>query len=81
MLSQKKIVIAQKEIEFLGMHFKDGFYYLGKHIAKELLKFSHENLYRKQVHQFLGIVNYLRYFVPKILKLTHSLLNMLKNRI
>ncbi|KAL4378433.1 hypothetical protein GQ457_02G038020 [Hibiscus cannabinus] len=78
MLSERKMKINQREIEFLGMNLKDGRYHPGPHIAQELMKFPNENLSKKQILQFLGIVNYLRDFVPKISKYTNPLRKMLK---
>ncbi|MBA0788277.1 hypothetical protein Gotri_000112 [Gossypium trilobum] len=70
--------IHREEIEFLGMNLKDGKYQPSKHIAKELKKFLDENLSKKQVQQFLRIVNYLKDFVPKISKFTNPLRKILK---
>ncbi|KAK8999794.1 hypothetical protein V6N11_065290 [Hibiscus sabdariffa] len=70
--------IAQQEIEFLGMHLKEGRYHPGSHIAQEWLKFPDDNLSKKQILQFLGIVNYLRDFLPKISRYTNPLRKMLK---
>ncbi|KAK8494604.1 hypothetical protein V6N11_064766 [Hibiscus sabdariffa] len=78
MLSERKMKIAQQEIKFLGMHLKEGRYHPGSHIAQELLKFPDDNLSKKQILQFLGIVNYLRDFLPKISKYTNPLRKMLK---
>ncbi|KAK8487576.1 hypothetical protein V6N11_066561 [Hibiscus sabdariffa] len=78
MLSERKMKINQQEIEFLGMHLKEGTYHPGPHIAQELIKFPDENLSKRQVLQFPGIVNYLRDFVPKISKYTNPLRKMLK---
>ncbi|KAK9028849.1 hypothetical protein V6N11_025986 [Hibiscus sabdariffa] len=78
MLSERKMKINQREIEFLGMHLKEGKYHPGSHIAQELLKFPYKDLSKKQILQFLGIVNYLRDFVPKISKYTNPLRKMLK---
>ncbi|KAK9010365.1 hypothetical protein V6N11_036876 [Hibiscus sabdariffa] len=78
MLSERKMKINQREIEFLGMHLKEGKYHPGSHIAQELLKFPDKDLSKKQILQFLGIVNYLRDFVPKISKYTNPLRKMLK---
>ncbi|KAF8011959.1 hypothetical protein BT93_I0169 [Corymbia citriodora subsp. variegata] len=77
-LSQKKMIIAQKEIEFLGMCLKDGTYCPEPHIADELQKFPVKDLNPKQIQQFLGIVNYLRDFVPHISKYLRPLQRMLK---
>ncbi|KAK8516554.1 hypothetical protein V6N12_038794 [Hibiscus sabdariffa] len=48
MLSERKMKIAQKEIEFLGMNLKGGQYQPGPHIAQGLLKFLKEDLSKKQ---------------------------------
>ncbi|KAK8982972.1 hypothetical protein V6N11_054957 [Hibiscus sabdariffa] len=78
MLPERKMKINQREIEFLGMHLKEGKYHPGPHIAQELIKFPDKDLSKKQILQFLGIVNYLRDFVPKISKYTNPLRKMLK---
>jgi len=41
-----------------------GTYQPQPHIAQELLNFPDENLTLKQIQQFLGIVNYIRDFIP-----------------
>ncbi|KAK9008527.1 hypothetical protein V6N11_075416 [Hibiscus sabdariffa] len=81
MLSERKMKINQRQIEFLGMHFKEGKYHPGPHIAQELIKFPDKDLSKKQILQFLGIVNYLRDFVPKISKYTNPLRKMLKKNL
>ncbi|XP_057999325.1 uncharacterized protein LOC131178385 [Hevea brasiliensis] len=44
MLSEKKSSLAQTDIDFLGMKFKDGKYQPVPHIAEELLKFPDKDL-------------------------------------
>ncbi|WVZ01682.1 hypothetical protein V8G54_022488, partial [Vigna mungo] len=78
MLAEKKIHLAQSEIDFLGMHFSKGFYQPQKHIAEELLKFPDHSLTTKQIQQFLGILNYIRDFIPKAAKYTSPLSKLLK---
>ncbi|KAH9801811.1 hypothetical protein KPL71_001168 [Citrus sinensis] len=58
MLSEKKSNIGKESIDFLGMVLKDGHYHQGPHITAELLKFHDIDLTKKQIQQFLGIVNY-----------------------
>ena len=65
-LSEKKNSIAKESIDFLGMGIKDGHYQPGLHIATELLKFPYTYLNKKQIQQFLRIVNYVRDFIPKV---------------
>jgi len=72
------MLICQKEIEFLGMVFTDGAYTPGTHIAEELQKFPDGPLMRKQIQQFLGIVQYLRNFIPRVAQMTRPLQLMLK---
>ncbi|KAH9801892.1 hypothetical protein KPL71_001193 [Citrus sinensis] len=80
MLSAKKSAIATDNIEFLGMIIKDGHYEPGKHIAQELLHFLDQQLSRKQVQQFLGIINYIRDFIPHVDRYTHHLSALLKKK-
>ncbi|WVY94484.1 hypothetical protein V8G54_033572 [Vigna mungo] len=78
MLTEKKIHLAQSEINFLGMHFSKGFYQPQKHIAEELLKFPDHSLTTKQIQQVLGIRNYIRDFIPKAARYTGPLSKLLK---
>ncbi|KAH9716863.1 hypothetical protein KPL71_021603 [Citrus sinensis] len=79
-LSEKKSNIGKESIDFLGMVIKDGQYQPGPHIAIELLKFPDAHLNRKQIQQFLGIVNYIRDFIPKVAIHTSQLSRMLKKQ-
>ena len=65
-LSDKKSILGQDSVEFLGMVIKDGHYRPSPYIAQELVRFPDEHLSRKQIQQFLGIVNYLRDFFPHV---------------
>ena len=80
MLSKKKRSIGKESIDFLGMVIKDGHYEPVPHIATELLKFPYTNLTKKQIQQFLGIVNYVCDFIPKITIHTSQLSCMLKKQ-
>ncbi|KAL2512843.1 RT RNaseH 2 domain-containing protein [Abeliophyllum distichum] len=60
------------------MHIKDGQYSLQPHVGQELLKFSDANLSKKEVQQFLGIVNYMAYFIDHLSTTIEPLQNMLK---
>ncbi|KAH9650228.1 hypothetical protein KPL70_026289 [Citrus sinensis] len=80
MLSAKRSTIATDNIEFLGMVIKDGHYQPGKHIAQELLHFPDQQLSKKQVQQFLGIINYIRDFIPHVDHYTHHLSALLKKK-
>ncbi|KAH9670651.1 hypothetical protein KPL70_017057 [Citrus sinensis] len=80
MLLAKKSTIATDNIEFLGMVIKDGHYQPGKHIAQELLHFPDQQLSKKQVQQFLGIINYIRDFISHVNHYTHHLSTLLKKK-
>ncbi|KAH9734801.1 hypothetical protein KPL71_017513 [Citrus sinensis] len=80
MLSAKKSTIATDNIEFLGMIIKDGHYQPGKHIAQELLHFPDQQLSKRQIQQFLGIINYIRDFIPHVDHYTHHLSALLKKK-
>ncbi|KAH9686579.1 hypothetical protein KPL70_014415 [Citrus sinensis] len=80
MLSAKKSIIATENIEFLGIIIKDGHYQPGKHIAQELLHFPDQQLSKKQVQQFLDIINYIRDFIPHVDRYTHHLSALLKKK-
>ncbi|KAG8489635.1 hypothetical protein CXB51_017679 [Gossypium anomalum] len=78
MLSERKMQINRSEIQFLGMDIREGKYSPQPHIAQELLKFPQKDLSFKQVQQFIGIVNYLRDFIPKVSEYINPLRKMLK---
>lgn len=63
MLSERKMVIGETTIDFLGMHLSQGQYQLQPHIASQLDNFRDENLAFKQIQQFFGIVNYMAEFI------------------
>ena len=66
MLSDKKSILGQNIVTFLGMTLKDGYYSPVPHIAQELIHFPDEHFSRKQIQQFLGIINYLLASFPHV---------------
>ena len=60
------------------MHFSKGTYQPQPHIAEELLNFPDEKFTVKQIQQFLGILNYIRDFIPNAAKYTSQLSKLLK---
>ncbi|KAI9157266.1 hypothetical protein LWI28_019509 [Acer negundo] len=77
-LSEKKSSIGQIDIDFLGMHILNGKYHLGSHLASQLLEFPDSNLTTKQVQQFFGIVNFIRDFLPHVMRYISILSTLLK---
>ncbi|QHO48460.1 polyprotein [Arachis hypogaea] len=65
----------------IGLHpedrYKTAFW---EHIAKGLINFPDENMTVKQVQQFLGIVNYIRDFIPDVTKHTSQLSKLLQKK-
>ena len=78
MLSEKKMVIGQSSIDFLGVNISDGKYTLQPHIAVSLGEFPDKLTNAKQIQQFLGIVNYMSDFIPKVSKYRNCLAQLLK---
>ena len=78
MLSEKKMDIEQSSIDFLGVNISDGKYTLQPHIASSLAEFPNKLTNTKQIQQFLGIVNYMSDFIPKVSKYRDSLAQLLK---
>ncbi|XP_075080660.1 uncharacterized protein LOC142166134 [Nicotiana tabacum] len=72
------MVLAQKEIYFLRMHFVKCAYSLETHICQKLLKFPDTSLTTKKIHQFLGVLNYVRDCISYIFKYISPLTEMLK---
>ena len=77
-LSWRKFQIGTTKVDFLGMHFSQGKYVPQPYIVEELPKFLDENMTIKQIQQFLGILNYIRDFIPYISKNTTKLSKVLK---
>ncbi|KAL4579646.1 hypothetical protein LXL04_015802 [Taraxacum kok-saghyz] len=78
MLSESKMEVGVSSIEFLGMKISDGKYQPEPHIAKELVHFLDELRSQKEIQQFLGVVNYMSDFLPKLSTHTVWLFPMLK---
>jgi len=60
------------------MAFTVGAYTPDTHIAEELQKFPDGPLIKKQIQQFLGIVQYLRNFIPRVAQMIRPFQLMLK---
>ena len=77
MLSEKKIQLAQSQIDFLGMHFYRGTYQPQPHIAQELLNFPNEFLTVKQIQHhslhFNLIINHMEKIFHSPKKMIHPL--------
>ena len=73
-----RVGIGQSSIDFLGVCISNGKYTLQPHIAISLNEFPNKLTSAKQIQQFLGIVNYMSDFIPKISKYKNCLAQLLK---
>ncbi|KAF8117388.1 hypothetical protein N665_0011s0105 [Sinapis alba] len=71
------MVIAQPNIDFLGMQITDDNFSPQAHLATTLLDFPDENLTKRQVQQFFVLINYVDDFIPQLSQLTRPLQKML----
>ncbi|KAL6144955.1 hypothetical protein ACLB2K_055644 [Fragaria x ananassa] len=69
-LGQKKIHLIKCEIDFLGIHVKDGEIRLQDHIVKKISQFPDIIPNAKSLQRFLGVVNFARDFIPQVSGLT-----------
>ncbi|KAL6145853.1 hypothetical protein ACLB2K_056537 [Fragaria x ananassa] len=69
-LGQKKIHLIKGEIDFLGIHVKDGEIRLQDHIVKKISQFPDNIPDAKSLQRFLGVVNFTRDFIPSVSGLT-----------
>ena len=81
MFSEKKMVIGQSSIDFLGVSISNGKYTLQPHIAISLGEFPDKLTSAKQIQQFLGIINYMSDFISKISKYRNYLAQLLKKNL
>lgn len=65
-------------IEFLGVKITDGNYTLQPHIVASFSEFPDKLTSVKQIQQFLGIFNYMSYFILKIFRYRNYLAQILK---
>ncbi|CDP19016.1 unnamed protein product [Coffea canephora] len=66
------------KILFLGMKISNGTCTPEQQVGQSVKDFPEENLTKTQVQQFLGLVNYVREFIPKAAKHISPLTKMLK---
>ena len=78
MLSEKKMVIGQSSIDFLGVSRSNRTYTLQPYIAVSLGEFPDKLTSAKQIQQFLGIVNYMSDLISKISRYRNYLAQLLK---
>ena len=68
-ISETKYELCKQEIDFLGVHIKQGNIVLQDHIVKKILEFPEEINSRKQLQSYLGILNCASDFIKDLAKL------------
>ena len=70
--------IGLDEVDFLRLHIKQGFIIPHPHIAEKISQFPDQLSTRKQIQQFLGIINYAADHVQDLSKMTSQISKHLK---
>ena len=77
-LSEKKVDIKKKEIEFLGMIIDSKGIKLQSHITEKIKDFFDELRTKEMIHKFLGCLNYSSDFIKDLAKEIQKLLTKKK---
>ena len=77
-LSEPKAQLFKEKIEFLGLVIDKGNLQLQKHIGENITAFNSKIADKKQLQRFLGILNYISQFCPKVAQIRQPLQAKLK---
>ena len=77
-ISHKKMLLFQEEIDFIGVHIKHGKISPLDHITKKILNFSDKINDIKQLQSFLGLLNCDTYYLTDLAEKRRSLTTKLK---
>ena len=76
-LKEKKAIVEQQEIEFLGLILSKNGIKLQSHIARKILEFPNKLNNKKQIQQFLGCLTYAGDYIPNLSKKRHKIQKLL----
>ena len=79
-LSEKKVEIKKKEIEFLGMIIDSKGIKLQSHIAEKIKDFPDELRTKEMIQKFLGCLNYSSDFIKDLAKERQELQKLLTKK-
>lgn len=65
-LSEKKMVLFQESIDFLGIHVSDGKIQMQPHVLTKLSEFPDQLTDKTMIQRFLGILNYVHKYIPNL---------------
>jgi hypothetical protein len=77
-LSKSKAQLFKESISFLGLIIDKEQLHLQKHIGEHITVFDSQITDRKQLQRFLGILNYISFFCPKVAHIQQPLQAKLK---
>ncbi|UBN09112.1 polymerase polyprotein [Metaplexis yellow mottle-associated virus] len=80
-LSEKKAQLCKTKIDFLGLTIDAGTLVLQRHIGEHLQEFPDHIQDRKSLERFLGTLNYISGYFPKIAQLRQPLQAKLKKEV
>lgn len=80
-LSKKKAQVCKETVDFLGLVVNKGYIKLQEHIGAKIAIFPDEIQDRKQLERFLGTLNYVSSYFPKVAQLRIPLQAKLKQEI
>lgn len=65
-LSEKKMVLFQEYVDFLGLHVYKGQIQMQPHVLSKIVEFPDELRDTKSIQRFSGVLNYIHKYLPRI---------------
>lgn len=65
-LSEKKMLLFQENIDFLGIHVKEGKIHMQPHVLSKLSEFPDHLTDTKMIQHFIGILNYVHKYISNL---------------
>ena len=79
-ISKSKMQLFQQTIEFLGVIIGDGKILLQPHILEKILTFPDKIEETKELHKFLGLLNYVKPFIKNLSRIADLLFSKVGNK-
>ena len=80
-INKSKMQLFQRTIEFLGVIIGNGKILLQPHISKKILTFPDKIEKTKELHKFLGLLNYGRPFIKNRSRIAGSLFSKVGSKV
>ena len=65
-LSEKKMLLFQENIDFLGIHIREGRIQMQPHVLTKLSEFPDRLTDKHMIQRFIGILNYVHKYIPNL---------------